>query len=87
MLGSALMQNLLSELSEDGDSIDPKTAKIFVKSLLEELKIPLTKKDSKEIVAICKSGDKFSLNNFKYLITRSLPEGKSFIIVVYVHKN
>ena len=70
------MQNLVSELSEDKDSIDPKIAKIFINSLLEELNIPLTKKESKEIISFCKSGDKFSLNNFKYLITRSLPEGK-----------
>ena len=74
------MQNIVSELSDDGDSIDPKIAKRFVKSLIEEFNIPLTKKESKEIFTICESGNKFSLRDFKHLILKTLPEGKIFNI-------
>lgn len=51
VLGSHLMNNLLSDLSSQ-DIIDRKTAMKFILSLFHELNVPISKKVTKEVIDI-----------------------------------
>ena len=70
------MQNLINDM-ESGDTMEPKHAQNFLKSLFEELKIPLTNKEIKEIVEQCIDSEKQILKTeLKSKIIQSLPPGK-----------
>ena len=74
-----MMQNLIN--TESGDTMEPKLAQNFLKSLFEELQVPLTKKEIKEIVEKCIDTEKqIQKGELKNIIIQSLPPGK-FIIM------
>ena len=75
-----MMQNLIN--TESGDTMEPKLAQNFLKSLFEELQVPLTKKEIKEIVEKCIDTEKqIQKAELKNIIIQSLPPGKRFIIM------
>ena len=74
VIGTSLMQNLIN--TETGDTMEPKLARNFLKSLFEELRVPLSKKEIKEIVEKCLDSEKQILKaELKNRIIQSLPPG------------
>ena len=71
------MGKLMADLGKEGDILNKKTAKKFIKSLFEELNVPMTREEINIIIKYCASEDKtISKTNFQSIIIRLLPKSE-----------
>ena len=77
VLGTELVGKLIADLGKDGDILDKKTAKAFIKSLFEELNVPVTSKDLNTIIKYCAGeNNTISKTNLQSVIVRFLPKSE-----------
>ena len=71
------MGKLMADLMKEGDFLDKNTAKTFIKSLFEELNVPVTSKEIKSIIKYCAREDNtISKTNFQSIIVSLLPKSE-----------
>ena len=86
VMSSELMTRMLAEMTgEEAGELDRPVASKFLRSLFKELGVPVTKGELNNILTACMNDEKgkFSVEEFRALVSRTLPRCMFFHIQLF----